>query len=60
MKHLLMDPRFPDIVGEWARCEALGKCGPANDNRDKEEADIFAELFLLEIARRDIDATRAW
>ena len=61
MRHLLMDPAFPDIVGEWARCEALGKCGPANDNDGgEEEADEFAEIFLLEIARRDIEASRAW
>ena len=55
MRHLLMDPRFPDIVGAWAR-EAEG---PANDNPD-EEFDDFADLFLLEIARRDIEANRAW
>ena len=55
-----MDPAFPDIVGEWARCEALGRCGPANDNGGEEEPDDFAEIFLLEIARRDIEASRLW
>jgi len=59
MRHILMDPAFPDIVGEWARCEASDDCSPANDNLD-EEVDEFAEIFLLEIARREIEATRAW
>jgi len=58
MRHSLMDPRFPDIVGEWAAEQAEG---PANDNReDEEDSDELAELFLLEIARLDIEATRAW
>jgi hypothetical protein len=53
-----MDPAFPDIVGEWA-AETAGK--PANDNDgSEEENDDFAEIFLLEIARRDLEATRVW
>jgi hypothetical protein len=56
-----MNPAFPDIVGEWARGEALFECGPANDNRGCEaEADTFVEIFLLEIARRDIESSRVW
>ena len=56
-----MDPAFPDIVGAWARGEALGEHGPANDNSGgAEDDDEFVELFLLEIARREIEATRAW
>jgi hypothetical protein len=51
-----MDPAFPDIVGEWAKARAAG---PANDNQD-EEVDDFAELFLLEIARRHVEASRDW
>jgi len=58
MRHFLMDPRFPDIVGEWAARQADGS---ANDNaRSVEDEDEFAELFLLEIARRDIEANRLW
>ena len=62
MRHLLMDPAFPDIVGEWAQRVCGLECGPANDNRsdEDEDGDDFAEAFLLEIARREIDATRAW
>ena len=59
MRHALMDPRFPNIVDEWARCEAAGDCDTANDNRGETE-DAFFEIFLLEIARRDLEATRAW
>jgi hypothetical protein len=55
-----MDPAFPDIVGAWARCQALDECEPANDNLDAGNEDEFLEIFLLEIARREIDATRAW
>ena len=58
MRHLLMDPAFPDIVAEWA---AEAGDGPANDNREAdEEVDQFADIFLLEIARRDIEASRVW
>ena len=60
MRHLLMDPAFPEIVGAWARCRALDECGPANDNLEASEEDEFVEIFLLEIARREIDATRVW
>ena len=59
MRHLLMNPAFPDIVGAWARCQALDECPPVNDNLDAED-DAFVEVFLLEIARREIDATRVW
>ena len=56
-----MDPAFPDIVGAWARCQALDDCGPANDNAGgSDDDDEFVEIFLLEIARREIDATRSW
>ena len=58
MRHLLMDPAFPDIVEEWAR-EALD--GPANDNGDYGwDRDDVAEEFLIELARIDIEATRDW
>ena len=52
-----MNPAYPDIVGEWARC-----VGVANDNcgKSRDEDDDFVEIFLLEIARREIEATRVW
>ena len=58
MRHLLMDPAFPDIVGEWAHDEY---CYGANDNiGDEDDDDEFGEIFILEIARREIEATRVW
>ena len=61
MRHLLNDPAFPDIVGEWARGENDDALGCANDNCGlPEDDDDFAEIFLLEIARREIEATRVW
>ena len=56
-----MDPSFPDIVGEWAQRVCGLEFPPANDNPDDDEdEDEFAEIFLLEIARREIEATRVW
>ena len=62
MRNLLMDPAFPDIVGDWAQRVCGLEAPPANDNRfdDEEADDAFAEAFLLEIARREIAATRVW
>jgi hypothetical protein len=60
MRHLLMDPAFPDIVGEWAQRVCGLEGPPANDNAGRDDEDELADRFLLEIARREIDATRAW
>jgi len=60
MRHLLMDPAFPDIVGEWAQRVCGLEDRPANDNVDQDEHDRFVEVFLLEVARREIEATRVW
>ena len=63
MKHLLMDPAFPDIVGQYAdnRIDearaAAGCC--ANDNGDEPANDLADPLFVL-MARREIAATRLW
>lgn len=56
MRHLLMDPAFPDIVGEWAKRDAQGeasKVTSANDNHDE------APLMAL-VARAEVEATRLW
>lgn len=58
---LLMDPAFPDIVGEWAEQEARAelKSGEgANDNQT--EHDDVSELMLALVARAEIEATRLW
>ena len=60
MRHLLMDPAFPDIVGEWAKQEAQNEANKAsaNDNRD-EPAELSDPLLAL-VARAEIEATRLW
>ena len=61
MRHLLMDPAFPDIVGEWAAQEAqheTSKVASANDNHG-EVAELSDPLLAL-VARAEIEATRLW
>ena len=61
MKHLLSDPAFPDIVGEWATEEAGKEAPPAscaNDNDD--ERDALSDPLLALVARAEIEATRLW
>ena len=60
MRHLLMDPAFPDMVREWASeaPKADVRKRVANDN-GSEVSDI-ADPFLTMVARMEIAATRAW
>ena len=62
MRHLLMDPAFPDIVGEWAKEETRrgrGACNWANDN-DRADREALSDPLLELMARAEIDATRVW
>jgi len=62
MRHLLHDPHFPDIVGEWAVEDigpVPGAAVPANDNIVGEVMEL-ADPFLLMIAKLDVAATRLW
>jgi hypothetical protein len=63
MKHLLMDPAFPDIVGEYAFGETADTRTPlsvfANDNGDVLDREISDPLFEM-MARSDVAATRLW
>jgi uncharacterized protein (DUF2345 family) len=61
MRHLLMDPAFPDIVGEWAEKEARDQArrsDGANDNHGQ-HPDSSDPLLAL-VARAEIEATRLW
>lgn len=62
MRHLLMDPAFPDIVGEWA-IETIEDAAPpfdhANDNMGELAAELSEEL-LIRVAEAEIAATRLW
>ena len=62
MRHLLMDPAFPDIVGEWAIEtieEAVSPFDHANDNLDEALADLSEELLIC-LGEMEIAATRFW
>lgn len=62
MKHMLMDPAFPDIVGEWAarglQPDTQG-CDHTNDNDDEAANDLSDPLLTL-IGKLEIAATRLW
>ena len=61
MKPLLMNPAFPDIVGEWAAEEAGSEsCANDNDGGRDEEADALSDPLLSLVARAVIEATRLW
>jgi hypothetical protein len=59
MKHLLMDPAFPDKVGQWA--EEKERADAERDERarggDKRGGDLGQSVAH---ARPDIAATRLW
>ena len=56
MRYLLMDPNFPDLVGQLAR---EGKDDRyANDNSG--EAEELSDPLLIAFARAEIAATRCW
>ena len=62
MRHLLMDPSFPDIVGEWAIETIEAAAAPfdhANDNLEEALAGICEEL-LVRMAEAEVAATRLW
>jgi hypothetical protein len=62
MRHLLMDPAFPDIVGEWASQEAQEDAESpfcANDNHG-DAMDGLSDPLLSLVARAEIEATRLW
>ena len=61
MRHLLMDPKFPDIVGEWAAEEARIALTGANDNGGiSDERWELSDPLLALAARAEIEATRCW
>ena len=62
MRHLLMDPAFPDIVGEWAIEAIEEEPAPfdhANDNLEEALADLSEQLLIC-LAELDIASTRLW
>lgn len=62
MRHLLMDPAFPDIVGEWAKQEASsqGEVRQCSNDNDEGFTDALSDPLLALIARAHVEATRIW
>jgi hypothetical protein len=61
MRHLLMDPAFPDIVRESAaRPDEDGACGCANDNRGEDQPNDLSDPLLAKLAELEVAATRLW
>ena len=59
LKHLLMDPAFPDLVANWAATDQGEPArGTGNDNRERKGADPADPLTLL--GKLEIAATRLW
>ena len=58
MKHLLMDPAFPDIVGAWAAEER--DCANDNHGKDHEPNHDLSDPLLIILAKMEIAATRLW
>jgi hypothetical protein len=56
MRHLLMDPKFPDLVRQlgYERQDERH----ANDNRG--QAEELSDPLLIAFARAEIAATRCW
>lgn len=63
MRHMLMDPAFPDLVAQAAVEETteleftLACC--ANDDWP-DPTDAFADPLLTALAKMDVAATRLW
>lgn len=66
MRHLLMDPAFPDIVGEWAgqidEKARVWVVTMGEDGRLEERLDpaALADSLVLAAGLREIAETRAW
>jgi hypothetical protein len=62
MKHLLMDPAFPDLVGQAVAPEPeqprRGPCPCANDNGGA--GDDFADPLLVMLGKLEVATTRLW
>jgi hypothetical protein len=64
MRHQLMDPNFPDLVGELAARQLDAACGSflsvPHACNDDESDDGLADAFLQLLGRLEVAATRLW
>jgi hypothetical protein len=57
MKHLLMDPAFPDLIEILVEAD---ECDCANDNSDDGPIHELSDPLLIILAKMEIAATRLW
>jgi hypothetical protein len=60
MRHLLMDPAFPDIVGQAAVEGNQWPDSCANDNGGAEDGSELSDPLLAKLAELEVAATRLW
>ena len=62
MRHLLMDPAFPDLVGGYSVSEVFvsRKMVVVSNDDDPETADELSDPFFTDLCKADIDANRLW
>jgi hypothetical protein len=67
MRHLLMTPAFPDIIGEWADNQIDDKArvwtvirGADGQLEECLDPDLLADALMKAAGEREIAATRAW
>ena len=61
MRHLLMDPAFPDIVGQWAAQQKKDSGESCNRTKESDEtASGLSNLFLRMLHTLIIAAARLW
>jgi hypothetical protein len=62
MRHLLMDPAFPDIVGCWAAQAAAEMAAKGDDsaNDNQLDAEALSDPLWAVLARLEVDESRVW
>ena len=61
MRHMLMDPAYPDIVGEWAGAYGKGRDEqPLCESRTRTDADDIVQAIIIAAAMAEVAATRVW
>lgn len=59
MRHMLMDPAFPDLVAEAAEEERENELAAASADAEQAPRDPL-DLFLDFLATMEVAATRIW
>ena len=60
LKHMLMDPAFPDLVADWATIDEGTPEARNWANHNRENADAGHSDPLTILGRLEIAATRIW